>query len=74
MVNVLSVHHGKLAEMSPFGTGFIEDMSNETCYGFHISMLFENNQPADPTKLEGMQVRFRLGSSQTVESVILVQQ
>jgi len=66
-------HNGKLAEVSPFGTGFIEDLSSHSCYGFHISMLFENNRPLDPTRLEGMQVRFSLSDSQTVDSVCLVQ-
>jgi len=66
-------HNGKLAEVSPFGTGFIEDLGSDTCYGFHISMLFENNRPVDPTKLEGMQVRFSLSDGRTVDSVCLVE-
>jgi hypothetical protein len=66
------LHNGKLAEVSPFGTGFIEDLSSDTCYGFHISMLFENNRLVDPTMLEGMQVRFSLSDSQAVDSVCLV--
>jgi len=74
MCNSTHVHNGKLAEVSPFGTGFIEDLSSDTCYGFHISMLFENNRPLDPTKLEGMQVRFSLSDNRTVDSVCLVQQ
>jgi hypothetical protein len=65
---------GKLSEISPFGTGFIEDVVTEACYGFHISMLFQTVRPDNPTKLEGTLVRFSVAADRVVDKVTVVDQ
>ena len=53
-------HQGKLYELSPFGTGFVEDATTGRVFGFHRSMLPE---VADWKRLEGAAVRFQLDSN-----------
>ena len=60
---------GVLYEVSPFGTGFIEDTATGRMYGFHKSML---RVVMAAGELEGAVVRFRLNSLGTVQSVDLV--
>jgi hypothetical protein len=62
-------HGGVLHEISPFGTGFIEDSSNGRVYGFHKSMLPFS---IDIGKLEGALVRFQLNAKGAVGAVDLV--
>jgi hypothetical protein len=62
-------HEGKLVEISPFGTGFIEDVHEGGCYGFQMSMLPEHLQPFDPSSLEGSRVRFVISESGIVEGL-----
>jgi hypothetical protein len=60
---------GILYEVSPFGTGFIEDTATGQVYGFHKSML---QSAAAAGRLEGAVVRFQLNSAGTVRTVDLV--
>lgn len=60
---------GKLLEISPFGTGFIEDMSTGARYGFHISMLPPPVQPANSLDLTGRKVRFNVRHDGTIAEV-----
>jgi hypothetical protein len=60
---------GVLYEVSPFGTGFIEDTATGRVYGFHKSML---HSAVAVGRLEGATVRFQLNSAGTVGSVDLV--
>ena len=62
-------HGGILYEVSPFGTGFIEDSSTGRIYGFHKSML---PSPTELGRLEGAPVRFQLNTTGTVGLVDLV--
>jgi len=60
---------GVLYEVSPFGTGFIEDTATGRVYGFHKSML---PSAVALGRLEGAAVRFQLNAAGTVGSVDLV--
>jgi hypothetical protein len=50
---------GKLAELSPFGTGFIEEEFTGRAFGFHTSMIGLATSES-PDELEGQSVRFQL--------------
>ena len=58
--------HGILHEISPFGTGFIEDTESGQIYGFYKAALAKA-VPMD--RLEGAQVRFQLDAAGVVLSV-----
>lgn len=59
-------HGGVLYEISPFGTGFIEDTQTGSIYGFHKSML---RSTSNLSHLEGSTVKFHLNAIGTVEWV-----
>jgi len=61
---------GKLFELSPFGTGFIEEESTGLAFGFHISMIGSGGAQA-ANELEGQSVRFTLTEEGKVEQVVL---
>jgi hypothetical protein len=54
---------GILVEVSPFGTGFIEDKVTSARYGFHVSMLRSTNIPKDARVLAGTEVTFKADGS-----------
>ena len=60
---------GVLYEISPFGTGFIEDSATGRVYGFHKSML---PLPVNLGRLEGAPVRFQLDTAGTVRTIDLM--
>lgn len=60
---------GVLVELTPFGTGFIEDKVTSARYGFHISMLRSANVPKDARKLAGTEVTFKANGSGIITSV-----
>jgi hypothetical protein len=64
--------YGVLVELTPFGTGFIEDKLTSARYGFHISMLRSANVPKDARKLAGTEVTFKADGSGIITSVITV--
>jgi hypothetical protein len=70
-VRVMHWQGGILYEVSPFGTGFIEDTATGRIYGFHKSML---QFSVGLGRLEGAMVRFQLNSAGAVRSVDLVDQ
>jgi hypothetical protein len=52
---------GVLFEISPWGTGFIDESSTHRAFGFHHSMLSNFSGPADVNwsdVLEGQEVSF----------------
>lgn len=63
-------HGGILYEISPLGTGFIEDSSTGRVYGFHQSMLPSAGSAV--ALLEGAAVRFQLNPAGAVRIVDLV--
>jgi hypothetical protein len=69
-VNMRSPWYGGiLYEVSPFGTGFIEDTKTGRLYGFHKSMLPSS---AATQRLEGASVRFQLDATNAVLAVDLI--
>jgi hypothetical protein len=64
--------YGVLVELTPFGTGFIEDKLTSARYGFHISMLRSANVPKDARKLAGTEVTFKADGSGIITNVIAV--
>jgi hypothetical protein len=59
---------GRLVEISPLGTGFIEDLSGAR-YGFHRAMLPSAQTPAHPNwreVLEGRLVNFQINDGRVV--------
>jgi hypothetical protein len=52
---------GILFEISPWGTGFIDELSTHRALGFHYSMLRNFSEPSGvnwPDALEGREVSF----------------
>jgi hypothetical protein len=64
----LNWREGKLFELSPFGTGFIEEESTGLAFGFHISMVGTTGRSL-PNELEGQCVRFTVTEDGKVEEV-----
>ncbi len=64
--------YGVLVELTPFGTGFIEDKVTSARYGFHISMLNSTNVPKDARKLAGTEVTFKADGSGIITNVIAI--
>jgi hypothetical protein len=61
---------GKIFEISPFGTGFIEEESTGLAFGFDISMM-GSTSPRAPNELEGRSVRFTVTEEGKLEQVHL---
>jgi hypothetical protein len=64
--------YGVLVELTPFGTGFIEDRVTSARYGFHISMLRSTKVPKDARTLAGTEVTFKADGSGIITHVIAV--
>jgi hypothetical protein len=61
---------GKLFEISPFGTGFVEEESTGRAFGFHTSMIgLAGSKP--PNELEGRSVRFTVSEDGRIVDVEL---
>ena len=60
---------GTLHEISPFGTGLIEERSTGRVYGFHRSML---QNPSNVRLVNGAAIRFQLNEAGTVQTVHVV--
>jgi hypothetical protein len=57
---------GKLLELSPLGTGFVQDKATGTRYGFHVSMMPGSVAPSDAPGLDGQDVQFEVHKNGTI--------
>jgi hypothetical protein len=63
---------GKLWELSPLGTGFLEDTATGARYGFHVSMMPGSIAPNDAPRLAGQHVRFEVHSNGAITGVTAI--
>ena len=59
---------GRLFEISPLGTGFVEETSTGRAFGFHASMI-GGGCPQPVGDLEGEAVRFTLSEEEKIAEV-----
>ncbi len=74
-MNATPFRHGILFEISPSGTGFLEDQVDGSVYGFHYSALVDGSRPDGLTWaqwLEGRTVSFRI-DEESICDVFLVE-